>query len=90
MRYRCDDPSNKDYKNYGGRGITYCKRWRDFMNFAEDVGHKPRPELTLERVDNDGPYNKKNCVWATRAVQNNNSRNNKRLRATVKEHNRDV
>jgi hypothetical protein len=81
MRYRCDDPSYKDYKNYGARGITYDVSWQNFLQFAADMGHKPRPELTLERLDNDGPYCKANCVWATRKEQNNNSRNTKRLRA---------
>jgi len=75
MRYRCDNPDDKDYKNYGGRGVTYCGEWAEFMPFAEDMGHKPGPEYTLERIDNDGPYCKSNCVWDTRTAQNNNSRN---------------
>ena len=54
MRYRCDNPDNKDYKNYGGRGITYCAEWKEFLQFAEDMGDSPGPEYTLERVDNDG------------------------------------
>jgi hypothetical protein len=82
MRYRCDDPSNKDYKNYGARGITYDKKWRDFLKFAKDMGHKPSPEWTLERINNDGPYCKKNCKWATRVEQNNNSRNTSRLKSS--------
>lgn len=80
MRYRCDNPDDKDYKNYGGRGITYCEEWQDFLKFAKDMGHKPRPELSLERVDNDGPYCKANCEWATRKVQNNNTRATRRFR----------
>jgi len=80
MRYRCDDPDHKDYKNYGGRGITYCNAWSDFLQFAKDMGHRPGPEFTLERINNDGPYRKSNCKWATRLEQNRNSRNTKRLR----------
>jgi hypothetical protein len=81
MKNRCDNPSCKDYKNYGGRGITYDESWKDFLQFLSDMGPLPNPELTLERIDNDGNYCKKNCEWATRAEQNNNSRNTKRLRA---------
>lgn len=80
MRSRCDDPLNKDYKNYGARGITYCEEWCDFLRFADDMGHKPSIELTLERIDNNGPYCKENCVWTTRSVQNNNSRNTRLFR----------
>jgi len=81
MKDRCDNPDNKDYKNYGGRGITYDESWSDFLQFLSDMGPLPNPELTLERTDNDGNYCKTNCKWATRAEQNLNSRNTKRLRA---------
>lgn len=74
MRRRCHDPRRPDYKNYGARGIVVCDEWREsFEAFYRDMG--PRPEgTTLDRMNNSGPYEKKNCVWATRKVQERNKR----------------
>lgn len=74
MRARCDNSKHPAYKNYGGRGIFYDPRWAVFPNFLEDVGEKPYPEATLDRINNDGPYTKENCRWAERSVQRRNSR----------------
>jgi len=74
MKYRCDSPACDAYKYYGARGITYCKRWEKFSNFIADMGVKPRPELTLERKNNNGNYHKRNCKWATRLEQVHNKR----------------
>jgi hypothetical protein len=77
-KQRCSNPRNRAWCNYGGRGIKVCRRWRgpyDFANFLKDMGPKPRPELTLERKNNDKGYTPSNCVWATRTTQMQNRRN---------------
>lgn len=75
MRQRCQNTDNKDYANYGGRGIKVCARWDGedgFANFVEDMGSRPGTEYTLERVDVDGDYTPSNCEWATRGQQASN------------------
>ena len=56
MKNRCSLPSVKSYKNYGGRGISVCERWMDFRNFLADMGNRPTPKHTIERIDTNGNY----------------------------------
>lgn len=71
---RCTNPKHKAFKNYGGRGISVCERWRYFKPFAEDMGERPDGAL-LDRKDNNGNYEPGNCKWSTRKEQNSNRRN---------------
>lgn len=78
MKSRCYNINNKRYRDYGGRGITVCKRWRDsYDDFAADMGNKPNPGDTLDRINNDGNYEPSNCRWADRITQANNQRERK-------------
>jgi len=79
MKDRCFNPNYQHYSNYGSRGITVCDRWLNFKNFFADMGVKPTPKHSIDRIDNDGDYCLDNCRWATKAEQQNNKRNNKPL-----------
>lgn len=79
MRQRCENPKNKSFRDYGGRGISVCARWQSFENFIADMGKRPSKNHSIERINNDGNYEPSNCRWATRAEQAINKRNNRYL-----------
>ena len=75
MRQRCTRTTHPKYIHYGGRGITVCDRWvQSFDAFVDDMGAKPTPLHSIERINNDGNYEPANCKWATQKEQQNNKR----------------
>lgn len=81
MNQRCYNKNSRPYKDYGGRGISVCERWRDgFVNFLSDMGERP-DNMQLDRIDNDGNYEPGNCRWVTQKENNQNKRSNHHITA---------
>lgn len=74
MMARCYNKNRHDYERYGGRGISVTNRWHNVINFIDDMDHSFKGGLSLDRIDNNGDYNKNNCRWATIQQQNCNTR----------------
>lgn len=75
IKKRCYNPKHQDYHNYGARGIAVCNRWlNSFEMFYADMGSKPSPSHSIDRINVDGNYEPSNCRWATPKEQRNNQR----------------
>lgn len=79
MRSRCLLKNDSHYPSYGGRGIRICDRWSSYEAFLQDVGRRPSPRHTLDRIDNDGDYEPGNVRWATAKEQNRNTRRSRKI-----------
>ncbi len=79
MKDRCLNPTDKNYKDYGGRGIVICDQWNAFPNFLTDMGKRPSLQYSIERIDVNGNYEPDNCIWATAKQQSINRRNTIRI-----------
>lgn len=86
IKRRCLNKNELAYKDYGGRGIKICDKWLDFMGFYNDMFDSYSDDLTIERIDNDGNYCKKNCKWIPKIEQSRNTRHNIIIKYNNKEY----
>jgi len=76
MKDRCNNSNSNSFDRYGGRGISYTRRWEKFAGFFADMAMTYKDNLTLDRIDNNKGYSKKNCRWVTHKQNCNNKGNN--------------
>lgn len=82
MKRRCYNPSERRYKNYGGRGISVCERWlHSYENFRDDMGLPPSMAHQIDRINNDGNYDPSNCRWVSATDNANNKSSSKMISA---------
>jgi hypothetical protein len=82
IKYKCNNPNNRQYKWYGAKGISVCERWENsFAAFLEDMGTAPTPKHSIDRVNNKGNYEPGNCRWATDIEQQRNRGDNRIIQA---------
>ena len=74
MLSRCNNTNHRQFPNYGGRGISVCSQWSEYKTFIADVGRRPSPAHSIDRINNSGNYEPGNVRWATRTEQNRNTR----------------
>jgi hypothetical protein len=74
IQQRCTDVNDPTYQRYGARGITVCDEWKHFEDFYADMGPRPSPDHSIDRIDNEAGYCKSNCKWSTRKEQCRNRR----------------
>ena len=84
MIQRCENPKDKNYASYGGRGIAVCPEWRQsYARFLADVGPRPGTDYSIDRINNNGDYDPTNVRWATRSEQQRNKRDKYRDTLTI-------
>jgi hypothetical protein len=81
MRQRCNNPNDASYPRYGGRGIFICERWNLYTNFLQDMGRKPSPLHSIDRINNDDGYYPENSRWADQKTQSRNRSDNNLITA---------
>lgn len=95
MMRRCYSEKHYAYSRYAGKGVYVCARWHSFELFIKDMGARPSKSHTIDRIDNSGPYDPKNCRWATWEEQQNNKKNTPKIKfrgksQTVKQWSREL
>ena len=78
MNERCRNPKNRAYKNYGGKGVSVCPEWQEFIPFNEwAMANGYKEGLTIDRIESNGNYEPSNCRWVDRFIQNSNTSRNR-------------